>query len=432
MLIYKNIKALAKHSLSISSLIIATLISFPAVSNQNIDSIVAIVKEDIIFAQELERKVQQTKVRLQTRNQTFNEAELKEQLLDTLILEKLQLSLARQNNIVATEAEIDNTIARTKEQLQRNGMTFENYLTSQNLQEEQARKEIEKEIIIGKIQKGVISQRINITEREVDNFLNSKEGLEWLTPRFHVGQIFLPYTAKNKTQTMDKAKKLYTQLQKTPNQFQVFAQQYSKGPNANKGGDIGIQTKQDLPSLFSERVVSMQPGDISPPFFSDAGVHILTLFDRKGAEPVVVTQYKVKHILVKTTDLFTDQEAQNKINALHQKIINGADFSEIAKENSDDIGSKLDGGDLGWSSPGKFVPAFEKAMQTTPVGSVSQPFLSQFGWHILTIEDKRSKDIFDDVKRSQVRNIIGQQRFQDELIIWLKELRDDAYVEILI
>ena len=172
--------------------------------------------------------------------------------------------------------------------------------------------------------------------------------------------------------------------------------------------------------------------NITEAFFSDAGVHILALFDRKGAEPVIVTQYKVRHILVKPTDLFTDEEAQKKIQALRTQIVNGADFTTVAQEQSDDIGSKLDGGDLGWSSPGVFVPAFEKAMQNTPLNTISQPFKSTFGWHILTVEDKRSKDIFEDVKRAQVRNIIGQQRFQDELAIWLKELRESAYVEILI
>jgi peptidyl-prolyl cis-trans isomerase SurA len=176
----------------------------------------------------------------------------------------------------------------------------------------------------------------------------------------------------------------------------------------------------------------MKVGDITEPFFSDAGIHILALFDKKGAEPVIVTQYKVRHILIKPTNLFTQAEAQQKIQTLRTKIIAGADFTAIAQEHSDDIGSKIDGGDLGWSSPGVFVPAFEKAMQTTAINNTSQPFKSKFGWHILKVEGKRSKDIFDDVKRSQVRNIIGQQRFQDELVIWLKELRQSAYVEILI
>jgi peptidyl-prolyl cis-trans isomerase SurA len=428
----KKVNKMSTKLRNIALLAVVSLASLSAHANQNIDSIIAIVKDDIIFAQELERKVQQAKIRLQTRNQKFNEKNLKKQLLDTLILEKLQLSLAKENNLTATDAEIEDSLNRTKAQLQRNSITFKNYLSAQNLSEAQARKEIERETIISKLQQSAISQRINITNTEVDNYLKSKEGQEWLTPRFHVGQIFLPYTTKNKQTTMANAKKLYRKVSKQPNEFGGFAQRFSKGPNAAKGGDIGVQREQDLPPLFVERIVKMKKGDITEPFFSDAGVHILALFDRKGAEPVIVTQYKVRHILIKPTDLFTNEEAQKKILALRTQIVNGANFTTIAQEYSDDIASKLDGGNLGWSSPGVFVPAFEKAMQTTPVDSISQPFKSRFGWHILKIEGQRSKDIFDDVKNSQVRNIIAQQRFQDELAIWLKELRQSVYVEILI
>jgi peptidyl-prolyl cis-trans isomerase SurA len=430
--IYKKLKKTCRDFASVGLLTLASLASLPTYANQNIDSIIAIVKDDIIFAQELEQKILQAKVRLQARNKKFNEKKLKTQLLDALILEKLQLSLAKQNNLNASEAEIEKTIARTKTQLKRNGTSYQEYLDTQKLSETQAKKEIEKEVLISKIQQGVISQRINITDTEVDNYLESKEGKEWLTPRFHIGQIFFPYTPKNKQKTMLNAKKLYQELRNHPDQFSEFAQKFSQGPNAAKGGDIGIQKKQDLPPLFVDRIITMKPGDIAEPFFSDAGVHILSLFDRKGAEPVIVTQYKVRHILVKPTDLFTDEEAQKKILALREKIVAGADFITTAKKNSDDIGSKLDGGDLGWSSPGMFVPAFETAMQTTAIDTISQPFTSTFGWHILIVEGQRSKNIFDDVKRSQVRNIIGQQRFQDELAIWLKELRESAYVEILI
>lgn len=432
MYIYQRTKKFIIKASHISLLTLVSLTTLQVQANEDIDGIIAIVKDDIIFAQELEQKIHQANIRLQARQQKTDGKKLRNQLLDTLILEKLQLSLAKQNNLVATDAEIDNSIAQTRVQLQRNGSSFDDYLAAQNLSQTQARKEIEKEVLISKVQQAVISQRINITDTEVDNYLESKEGQEWLTPRLHLGQIFLPYTAKNKQQTMQKAQKIYRDVSKRTNEFGVFAQRFSQGPNAEKGGDIGIQRKEDLPPLFVERVDKLSVGEITQPFFSDAGVHILALFDRQGAEPVIVTQYKVRHILVKPTDLFTEEEAQKKINELREKIIQGASFATIAQEYSDDIGSKLDGGDVGWSSPGVFVPAFEKAMQTTAINTISQPFKSTFGWHILTVEGQRSKDIFDTVKRSQVRNIIGQQRFQDELTIWLKELRESSYVEILI
>lgn len=431
---YKMINTLPTFLLTtfIFLLSFTTSHAYADAKSKSIDSVIAIVKDDIIFAQELAKKMQQAKTRLQARKKSFNDAALRDDLLESLILEKLQLSLAKQNNLTVTDAEINAALERTKAQLKRNGVPFDEYLSSQNLSLTQARAELEKELIINKVQRAVISQRVNITEREVDNFLDSKEGKEWLTPRFNVGQIFFPYTEKNKQRVMQDAKKLHNIVKRQADNFRAFAQQYSKGPNASKGGDIGTLTQEELPELFAKRVSNMQPGDITAPFFSGAGVHILTLFDRKGAEPVIVTQYKTRHILVKPTDLFTEEEAKAKIESLHDQLNNGANFNTLAIENSDDLGSKSEGGDLGWSSPGVFVPAFEKAMQSTPVGKISAPFKSQFGWHILKVEDKRTKDIFEDVKRSQVRNIIGNQRFQDELTIWLRELRESAYVEILI
>ncbi len=146
----------------------------------------------------------------------------------------------------------------------------------------------------------------------------------------------------------------------------------------------------------------------------------------------MVKQFKVRHILIKPSALFTDKEAKTKADTIYQKIVDGADFEELAREYSEDIGSKQSGGDLSWSRPGQFAPAFEKAMQTTPIGQISDPFRSEFGWHILKVDATRTEDMFDVVKRNQVVSILRQRRFQDELQQWIKELREEAYIEVLI
>jgi peptidyl-prolyl cis-trans isomerase SurA len=423
-----------KTAFSLHALILAVnlLISSHAFSYQVIDTTVAIIGEDIIFSSELEKNIRQIRARLQSKQRTISEEFLRAQALKALILEKLQLNMAKKNNVFASKAEVETAINRTQKNLRRNNITFEQYLLSQKLTLNEAKKAIAKEIVIKKVQKNVVNQRIRITERETDNFLNSKEGLEWLTPRFHIGQVFLSHNGNNKQAVMKQAEKFYKALQNPKNNFNDIARKYSQGPNAKKGGDIGTLTKEDMPELFAQQLTGLKTGDLSTPFYSDAGVHILKLFSRSGAESVIVDQYKVRHILIIAKNLFTNAEAKEKISQLYQRLKSGEKFTTLAEENTDDISSKVDGGNVGWSLPGKFVPSFEKAMLATPIGEFSKPFLSKFGWHILKVDEKRKKDIFEDVTRQQVTNLLRRQRFQDELQIWLKELRDNSYVEILI
>lgn len=419
-------------SLKATALITTLLFSVHSPAYQAIDKTIAVVGEDLIFSSELEKKIAQAKVRLTTRGTNFSQKKLRSQVLEQLVLERLQLNIANRNNISASKEDIQRALNSTQKNLQRSGLNFEQYIKLQGITKEDAIKEIEKEVKIQKVQQSAVNRRISVTDKEVDNFLDSKAGQQWLTPRFQLGHIFLPATNKTKAQVLKQANTISQQLTTPGQSFQRIAQQYSKGPNASKGGNLGTQTKEDMPELFAQKVDALQVGDISEPFSSPAGVHILKLLSRNGAEPVVVKQYKVRHILVKPTDLFTKEEAKSKIERIYQRLIGGEDFVQLAKESTDDIGTKLKGGDLGWSSPGVFVPAFEKAMSTTPVGDISQPFSSQFGWHVLQVQDTRKRDIFDQVKRQQVSNILRRKRFQDELQIWLQELRENNYVELLI
>ncbi|ODS23755.1 hypothetical protein AB835_07170 [Candidatus Endobugula sertula] len=408
------------------------LVSVQSHAYEKIDEIIAIVGDHVIFSSDLKRKINQIKVRLRAQGEPndFNDKILGERVLDSLIAARLQLNLAEKNHIIATDTEIDTALVKTKRGLEARGVAFEEYLSSQELTLNGARKELEEELIIEKIQQGVINQRTSVTEREIDNFLDSKAGKEWLTPRFHLGHILLK--GDNTKTVLAHAKRIYKALQESPHQFKKLAEQYSRGPSASKGGDLGMQKKSDLPELFIQKIQTLKVGDITQPFKSNAGVHILQLFNRQGAEPVFVKQYKVKHILVKPTELFSEQEVIDEINVLYQRLISGESFPTLAQEHTDDIASKLKGGDLGWSTLQQFVPEFAKTVEDTPIGTISKPFKSPFGWHILVVEDQRIEDVFESAKRNQVTKILQRQRFNDELQIWLQELRDNTYVDILI
>ena len=419
-----------RKAVTLTALISALFASANSIAIESIDKTIAIVGDDVIFSSQLNKQMQKAKNRLNAQNKTVNEKKLRAQLLENLILETIQLNVAKENNVTASKNDMKNAIRLTEAKLQRNGTTLQEYSKTNNISPDEMLQELKKDVTIRKMQQGVINQRISITDKEIDNFLNSKAGKEWLTPRFRLGHIFLPAKKENISATLKQAQNIYQQLQSPRADFASIAKQTSKGPNASKGGDLGIQTKDSMPALFAEKVDFLDDNEISTPFTSPAGVHILKLFSRNGAKPVIVTQYKSRHILIKPTKLFTEEEAEAKINSIYTQLTNGANFAELASTHTDDIGSKLSGGDLGWSSPGVFVPEFETTMKNTPVNTISKPFKSQFGWHILTVDDVRQKDIFETVKRQQVVKILKNQRFQDELQIWLKELRESVYVEL--
>ncbi len=414
--------------------LLATLVlaSHNALAYKKIDEVVTVVGDDVIFKSELQHKKNLITRSLTSRGQKASKASIENRALELLILEKIQLDLATKANIVINEEELNQSLRNAEKNIRQQGVSISEYLKNQKITQENFAQQIRNSLLIDRLQNAVVNQRIRITEKEIDTFLKSTEGKNWIEPKFHIGHIFLPTTIKNKKRIRKQAQRIYTLLQNPETNFGKIAQKYSKGPNAGKGGDMGILKKEDMPELFSRQVTSLQRGDITPPFSSDAGIHILKVLDRRGAQPVVVTQYETRHILVKVTELFTEEEAKNKIQSLYSRTTSGEDFNALAKEFSEDIGSKLDGGYLDWSIPGKFVKEFEIAMQKTPSGKVSKPFRSQFGWHILKVENSRKKDIFDDVKRNQAANFLRRQRFHDELNIWLQELRENTYVEILI
>jgi peptidyl-prolyl cis-trans isomerase SurA len=204
----------------------------------------------------------------------------------------------------------------------------------------------------------------------------------------------------------------------------------SDGPTALNGGDLGWRKTSDLPSLFVDILPDLEKGQVSEPARSPAGFHILTVYDKRGGEQQTEQQSKVRHILVKPSAILSDEEAKAKLEKLRQRVLNGEDFAALAKEHSEDIGSMLSGGDLGWSRPGMFVAEFESVMAKMKEGEISEPFRSQFGWHILQVQERRQEDITDDVLRDKAARILTSRRFEDELQIWLREMRDEAYVDI--
>ena len=209
----------------------------------------------------------------------------------------------------------------------------------------------------------------------------------------------------------------------------AIAATYSDGEQALEGGDLGWRKYSQVPTLFVDFIASMEKGDISEWIRSPSGFHIIKLMDVRDAEEVVVTQTLARHILIKTSEILSETAVVERLRSLKNRIQGGDDFSELARGNSEDIVSAAEGGDLGWVSPGDLLPEFENEMNQLAEGEISDPFQTQFGWHIVQVLDRRQHDSTDDVRRARAREVIRQRKLDEARETWLQQLRDDAYVE---
>ena len=401
-----------------------------------LDRVVAIVDDDLVLESELKERMATILQRLQAQyNQLPPEDVLQKQILEQLIVERIQLQMAKRYDINPSAAEIDQAIGRIAHNNQMTPEQLKADIARQNMSIEDLRDQIRTEMTINQLQQGVVNGRIRVTEQEIDNFLASTDGRFATSPDFHLGHILIAVSSAAEPAMVSAAEKeaneIYEKLQQGAD-FEQLAISHSNDQSALQGGDIGWRKLAQLPELFSKQLESIGTGQVSKPFRSGAGFHILKNIEQRGGGEQLVEQTKARHILIKTTEIMNDEQARAKLLELKARLEKGEDFAKLARENSEDTGSMLAGGDLGWSMPGMFVPAFEETMKNTDIGEISQPFKSQFGWHILQVEERRKEDMSGQMKRNQAANLIRSRRFDEEFQSWLTQIREEAYVEIKI
>ena len=408
--------------------------SQPSPNRVELDRIVAKVDQDVVMQSELDARVANIKRQLTAKNITPPDRQiLQKQVLEQLILENIQLQIGKRGGIRIDDWALSDAIARIAE---RNQMTLEEFkdnLEADGLSFNQAREEIRREMILNRVRQQQVGQRVQVSEQEIDNFLSSPEGLAQLQTEYRLAHILIA-TVDNATPdqvqaAQSRASNLYQQLQQGAN-FQELAIANSKGQNALQGGDMGWRKADQLPTLFAEQAIKMTIGQISKPIRSPAGFHIFKLMDTRGHQKVVQSQVHVRHILIKPNEIRSDLEAKSEARKLYDRIRSGEDFSEMAKAYSDDTASALNSGNMGWISPQTLVPEFQAVINTVPELTVSEPFRTAYGWHILEVLGKRQSDISTQVRRNQVRELLGNRKFEEELQVWLREIRDQAYVVI--
>jgi len=403
---------------------------------QLIDKVIAVVDKNVIMQSELDERLMQVAQNARANKMALPDMKvLQQQVVDHLISEHLQLQMAKRLGVNIGDDQVNQAIEQIRASNQMTSEQFTRQLEADGLTLQALREKIRRDITIQHIQQGVVQQRIHISPLEIDNFLKSADAQFWISPEYHLGHILisLPQSASGDEveAARTKADELVKRIRGGAN-FAEVAIAESKGSTALTGGDLGWRKTSDLPSLFADLLPQLEVGQVSEPARSPAGFHILKVYEKRGGEQQKELQTKARHILLKPSAILSDEEAKAKLTKLRERILKGEDFAALAKENSEDIGSMLAGGELGWSRPGMFVPEFEQTMEKMAVGETSEPFRSQFGWHILQVQERREEDITDDLLRDKAARVLTSRRFEDELQIWLREMRDDAFVDVKI
>ena len=401
-----------------------------------LDKIIAIVDDDVVLQSELNRRMSSIMKQIKQSNTTAPpENLLKKQVLDRLISERIQLNIGYNAGVRISDDELNQAIGRVAAS---NNLSIDQYidrLTMEGTSLSIIREEVRHELIIMRVQQASIMRRIRVSDQELNNFLNSEEGQLVSSPDVNIGQILLAVSSNASKASIDRvsnqAMDLYQQIQDGKD-FKELALSYSMDQSALQGGDLGWRNMAQLPKIFSQEIDLLTLGTVSEPIRSGAGFHLIKLYDRRGGNAKLIEQNLVRHILLEPNALRNKLETKKFLQQIKNQVLAGEDFEQLAKAHSEDKSSALDGGNLGWSTPGMFVPEFEATMNNIAIGEISEPFESQFGWHILQVTDRRQQDFSEEILRNRAQNLIRQRKYDEELQVWLQEIKDEAFIEIKI
>lgn len=423
----------------IASLIAAALIAttaYAAPEPLEVDRIVAVVNSDVITRSELRQRVDQVTRQLTRQGTPLPPTDvLERQVLERQIIERLQSQYANETSLKVDDATLERAIGRIADSNRLSMTDFRKALAKDGITWEQFREEVRKEILVTRLREREVDSRIVISDAELNNFLANSDAALAKT-EYNLAHILLstPEGASPEQLARVKAKAEEVAARVARGEpFDKLAAGYSDAPDALSGGNLGWRSTERLPSLFSEAVGKLQPGEVAPVLRSAAGFHIVKLLDRRGgaqsAAPARVEQTHARHILIKTSEVLSDTEAKRRLTDLRERVVQGgASFADLARQYSADL-SASKGGDLGWIYPGDTVPEFENAMNALKPGEISQPVQSPFGWHLIQVEDRRVQDVSDERKRAAARNALRERKSDEAYQDWLRQLRDRAYVE---
>ena len=423
---------------TIASLVGAQELQFgpgPSAPGQALDAIVAVVDDDIITRSELETELAGIRRQLQTRDAEIPpENVLERQVLERMILQRIQIRAAERNNIVVDDQSINAAIG---EIAQRNDMNLEQLRQAVERREgipfAEFREGIGAEIAVARLRQRVVESRIRVSEQEVDNLLVGNNRPGGGAREYRLAQILIavPEGANPAELSVarQRADEVLAELRAGAD-FRSLAVSVSDGRQALEGGDLGWRSPQQIPTIFADVIPTLAVGEVSEPIRSPSGFHLVAVLDTRGDQQSAVTQTRTRHILLTPNELVSAEEIRQRLLRLRERILGGEDFAALARANSEDPGSAARGGDLGWVSPGQLVPPFEEAMARLSPGELSQPVQTSFGWHLIQVLERRQQQAGGEAQRAAAREALFRRKADEEWEIWLRQLRDQAYVEI--
>jgi peptidyl-prolyl cis-trans isomerase SurA len=398
-----------------------------------LNRIVAIVNDDIIMSSQLEAAIVDIVTQLQEKGTPIPEqAVLVRQVLERLVMETLQLDIAEANGITVDDATLNE---EARELAAQNNLTlteFREVLESQGYSYADFREKLRKELLIQQVRRQMVGSRITVNEQEIDNMLATLKSSGKGDIEYHLAHILVAIPEAAGPEEIgaaeQRADNILARLRNGAS-FTDIAIAESDAQTALEGGDIGWRSLGQMPGLFVEPLKSMQVGDVSDLIRSPGGYHIIKLLEKRGDERHIVAQTKARHILLKPDEVNSDETVRLRIEQLMVRLENGEDFATLARAHSQDPLSAARGGDLGWLSQGDTVPEFEDQMNRLEPGELSKPFKSQFGWHLMQVMERRDHDSTEEYERSKVRQLIRSRKYDEELFLWLRRLRDESYVD---
>jgi len=395
------------------------------------DRIVAVVNKTVITNLDLQNRVDATIQQLKAQNITPPERSiLTRQVLEQMITEQVQLEYAANNNIHADDNDVDQAITNLAKQNKMDTAGLQKELTKEGVPFARFREEIRREIILQRLKNNDIASHISVTDSEVDQVLKSAQNAN--RNEYHLATILISTPERADAKQLDvlaaKANKVLAELD--ANQpFAKVAASYSDAPNGIKGGDVGWRPAISLPPEFVGMLDKLSPGQHTGVIRTAQGFMIFQMIEKRNdSQPLLVEQYHTSHILIRTNEAVSDADAKSRILQIRDRIMRGAKFADMAKLYSED-GSNSKGGDLGWVNKGDMVPEFEKAMTSLPVGTVSEPVRTPFGWHLILVEAQRTQDVGSDRERQNIKQQLRLRKLDQAYADWVRQLRDSAFVQ---
>jgi len=430
----RSLRTPVRRPLFLAALVlISNIFASLAVAIEDVDRILTIVNDDIITQTELNVRLRQTKKQLLSQKIKIPADKLlRKQLLERLILDRIQTQIAQSRGIRISESDIDKQIDFIAKQNKMAREVLLDEIKKDGIDLLSYRYRVRDMVLIQQLTERMVNRRIRVSESEVDFFLESRSKLLGANDSYDLSHIMIPVpeeaSADNISKTRQLAEKILAILIEGAD-FEATAIAYSKGKEALEGGNLGWRSAGQLPDLFVRELETLEAGQFSGILQSANGFHILKLNERRSSKKRKnVTQTLARHILMKPTAIQDNNATRRKITELYERLLSGDDFAAIAKAHSEDVVSAANGGNLGWINPGQTVAAFEKALSALKPMELSKPTKSRFGWHIIQVLERRQKDIGQELDRAEARKQIHSRKAEERYQQWIRQMRDEAYV----